>query len=138
MINALQEASPIVTEDGEMEERFKVWTRSVQRETSVGDWQTPTLLNGWLQESFPTDFNDVQFRSLGDKRVEIRGLAVGGTVGQPIFNLPVGFRPLLEYLFVVNSNNAFGRVDITAGGDVQAVTGSNVFFALDGIVFSLD
>lgn len=140
MINNLKDSLPIVDEGLTMSRRFRDWTNDVVRDASVGDWQDVVFENGWSNESFVTDFNDVQFRSLGDKRVEMRGLAVGGTVGTstPIFTLPVGFRPILQYVIVAISNDLLGRVEIKADGGVALSFGSNVYVSLDGMIFSTD
>lgn len=140
MINALKESLAIVDDTGEMKRRFFVWARNVVRDASVGDWIDVEFQNNWENESFGADFNDVQFRSIGNKQVQLRGVAVDGTVGQgtPVFTLPEGFRPILRYMFVAISDNALGRVDVRADGRVSVVLGSNVFVSLDGMVFSLD
>ena len=41
----------------------------------------------------------------------------------------------LAHLRRAISNGAFGQCDVTAAGAVIAVSGSNVSFSLDGIVF---
>ena len=142
MINTLIETVPIVKEAGEeagqMERRFQVWTRNVVRDASVGDWQDVTFENSWV--NFGSTFNDAQFRSIGDKQVQLRGIVKDGTVGSgfPVFTLPEGFRPVKDYIFPVVSNNALGRIDVEDTGGVEVVIGSNVFVSLDGILFSLD
>ena len=70
----------------------------------------------------------------------IDGIAKNGTVGQPIFFLPPGFRcrniSYADQMYAVNSNNALGLVGI-GGSDGRVVlsAGSNVFVYLSGISF---
>ena len=70
----------------------------------------------------------------------IDGIAKNGTVGQPIFCLPPGFRcrniSYADQMYAVNSNNALGLVGI-GGSDGRVVlsAGSNVFVYLSGISF---
>ncbi|WP_342576444.1 hypothetical protein [Paenibacillus sp. FSL M8-0142] len=52
-------------------------------------WITPTLLNGWT--SFGS--NTVQYGKDAIGNVHIQGMAGGGAGEQPMFILPVGFRP---------------------------------------------
>jgi hypothetical protein len=53
-----------------------------------------------------------------------------------IFVLPAGYRPAAEEDFAVDSNNAYGRVDVTPAGYVSCVTGAgNKYVSLDGISF---
>jgi len=103
---------------------------------TLGAWETPTLLNGW------SNFDTSQYTpasycidSLGI--VRIRGLVTSGTVGDttPIFTLPDGFTPPYRHIFSVVSNDALGRVDVDASGNVFVHIGNNAYVSLDGINF---
>jgi len=67
--------------------------------------------------------------------VHLRGLANGGTVGQAIFTLPVGFRPYASCIYPVISNGVFGSLNVNSDGTVVLNAGSNMYVSLDGITF---
>ena len=97
-------------------------------------WTAPTLVNGWA--NFGGGFNSAGYYKRGG-RVYLRGMIAGGTVGMEAFVLPTGFRPPARELHTAISNNALGRVDVLASGNVQISTiASNVFISLDGISFA--
>lgn len=96
-------------------------------------WQTPTLLNNWI--NFGLGYAKAQYYKDKELRVHLKGLVQSGTVGQPIFTLPTGYRPTDRLLFTVTSNNGYGRLDIEPDGDVFLVVGSNTFVSLDGVSF---
>lgn len=102
--------------------------------TTLEDWQVPTLENGWT--IYGPTFSQPGFYKDPLGRVHIRGVVALGTIGQTIFTLPAGYRPLSTVLiFVAIANNAFARVTIYTDGRVVAAVGSNVWFSLDGISF---
>ncbi|MCP1173795.1 hypothetical protein [Ralstonia chuxiongensis] len=96
-------------------------------------WNAPTLQNSWV--NFGGSLNPAGYWKDPHNVVHLRGVVMSGTVNATIFLLPVGYRPANEELFSVVSNNAFGRLDVRAAGDVVLVTGSNSFASLDGITF---
>lgn len=102
---------------------------------AIGAWQTPALLNGWVDYGAP--FNPVGYCVDAFGIVRLRGLAKSGTVGTttPIFQLPTGLIPPNQCAFAVQSNNTIGRVDVDASGNVIVVIGTNAFVSLDGIAF---
>ena len=56
----------------------------------------------------------------------------------PAFTLPAGYRPSSRIVFVVNNSDGFGRVDVSADGQVQIQIPEGrtlSFIALDGISF---
>lgn len=98
-------------------------------------WQTPVLLNGWV--NFDSGYNLAQYRIDGDGVVWLRGLVKDGTFGTNIFNLPTGFRPSHRQLHVVCtwSNNppaGIGRVDVASDGFVSFQYGSSNLVENDG------
>ncbi len=98
------------------------------------DWQTPTLLNGWVYYGAP--YNPPAFFIDKNGIVHLRGLVRTGTMGTSIFTLPAGYRPANRELLVVMTNsNVAGRCDVLADGNVVPLAGSNVWFSLDGISF---
>lgn len=93
----------------------------------------PTLLNSWV--NFGAGFNPAGYYKDPFGIVHLRGLVSTGVVGSNIFVLPAGYRPTNVETFVSNSNNAFGRIDVQASGNVILQVGSNVFASLDGMTF---
>lgn len=93
--------------------------------------------NSWV--NFDTD-RPARY-SLDRGWVSLTGIIKSGTIGAvTAFTLPLGYRPtsVNGLVFPVVSNGAFGRADVFSTGAVQAVTGSNVYFSLDGIRFPVN
>lgn len=67
--------------------------------------------------------------------VHLKGSVSTGTIGTAVFTLPVGYRPKAIVRFAVDSNGAYGMCNVTSAGAVNAATGSNVRFSLDGVRF---
>jgi hypothetical protein len=99
-------------------------------------WTNITYQNGWANYG---GYQIGQFRKAGDV-VQLRGLMQGGTVAgtTPAFTLPSGFRPPAPELFPTIANNAIGRINVFANGDVCSEIGSNAFVGLSGISFSIN
>lgn len=77
-----------------------------------------------------------------DGIVHLRGLMTGCPNGQPIFNLPVGFRPSVRAVFgtIGGAGTYKARVDVMPNGDVQYLWVENcnsntAWLTLDGISF---
>jgi hypothetical protein len=98
-------------------------------------WTAPTFLNSWSNYGAP--FTSAGYYIDGLGIVHLKGMVRNGTISASIFQLPVGFRPLEQYLFVVETNsNANGRVDIQTDGNVIAGANiSNTWVSLDPISF---
>lgn len=102
-------------------------------------WTAPTLLNSWV--NFGGSSQVAQYRKIGD-RVEIRGGVKSGTTN-PIFNLPVGFRPPASVAYLCPASvagTALAYVYVTATGDVTpsgyGTGGTNGYVDLAPISFS--
>lgn len=82
-------------------------------------WETPTLLNSFTNAS---GFN-TYYRKNKLGNVEIMGKLNGGVLSTVIFTLPVDYRPVQRYNFVINANggNGWGYVDTT--GDIVLTGG---------------
>jgi hypothetical protein len=93
------------------------------------------FLNSWV--NFDADRPARYYKDRG--RVFLSGLVKSGTIGGTIFTLPVGYRPasVNGLLFPVVSNGGFGFAAVFSSGVVQANTGSNVYFSLDSISFTI-
>lgn len=100
-----------------------------------------TLQNGW--ENYGAGSETASFYITDDGIVYLSGLVTLGTVGLPIFQLPVGYRPKKELWFLCSSLNgatlAPAHVVVAADGTVVAQHGAgNAFISLDGISFRID
>lgn len=96
----------------------------------------PTLLNG--ATNFGAGFIPAGYYKDNEGLVHLRGLVALGSSGvtQEIFILPPGYRPSSTEMFVTISNQALGRCDVFANGNVVAAIGSNSnFYSLSGITF---
>jgi hypothetical protein len=98
-------------------------------------WLNVTFMNGWT--NYASGFQTAQYRKIGDI-VYLRGLVAGGTVGQPICNLPVGYRPPAHLIFATDTQtNAHGRCDVYSNGNIIHAAGSNTYFSLSTVQFSV-
>jgi hypothetical protein len=88
-------------------------------------WNTPTLLNGWVD--YGGSFHEARYRKLPSGLVEVRGLIKDGTTTSPtvLFILPAGYRPAANLIFATLNGGALGRMDVRASGDVVFVTPSS-------------
>ena len=87
-------------------------------------WQTPTLLNGWV--NFLAGNQSARYRRLSSGLVVIEGVIKSGNQldGTPLFTLPAGFRPSGDILFAASSGSQPAGLTVRPFGDV--VTGYNV------------
>jgi hypothetical protein len=93
----------------------------VEANIVIGAWQTPGLINAWVQLGAPRP--TTQYRKRHVDLLDIRVAVSGGGNGAPIFVLAVGFRPpnLREFMCRCGSGQAV--VNISSDGNVT------VFFA---------
>jgi hypothetical protein len=99
-----------------------------------GPWITPGFAGTWT--NYGSGWQACQYRKVGD-RVYLRGLVAGGVINNPIFILPVGFRPPATVIFSSETNpNAHARIDVQSDGSVVPVFGSNTYVSISGIWFS--
>lgn len=83
-------------------------------------WNTPTLGSGWSSVAGQT----VQWRRYKGV-IYLRGRPTGGASATPLFTLPVGSRPTVQHICVVNNGAATSgggtRVIVETTGAVMAV-----------------
>lgn len=91
-------------------------TKGLKNKADVNqeNWITPTFLNSWVSDATRI----TRYRKRSDGVIEIKGWVSGGTVGQPMFTLPDGYRPPVTRGFVVWADAGYGRLYITNTGDV--------------------
>lgn len=102
--------------------------------TPVLTWYAPTLINTW--ENFGTGYTQAGYSCDGNF-VYLKGLVKSGSIGQPIFVLPEGCRPQNTVILGTISSGLFAELRITPDGRVLPISGSNVWYSLDGISFHI-
>lgn len=107
--------------------------RAVVRKDLDQAWTLPILLNSWKRYSqtyeAPAFYKDIT------GLVRFRGAVASGTINNPIFTLPSGYRPGSREIFVAMSNTGVSQLDVTADGDVIPVSGGTTWFSLSGISY---
>ncbi len=70
-------------------------------------------------------------------RVQIKGWVKNGAIGNAIFKLPKGYRPMETLIFVVNStDNTYATIEIRSDGVVLCRSAGGVtWIMLDNISF---
>ena len=94
-----------------------------------------TFTNSWV--NYGGTYTPAAYRKVNDL-VYLRGLIKNGTISTPAFNLPVGYRPAWDHHFTALSNSLLAGVRVFQDGRVTpGDPGSNLWIALDGIVFGV-
>lgn len=94
-------------------------------------WTPATLQNNWVNYSVP--YTSAAYTKTSSGLVILKGMVKAGTGA--ITTLPPGYRPAGGLIFENSSNQAAGRIDISAAGSVNFNTGGNAWTSLDGIAF---
>ena len=104
---------------------------------TMPSWSDPTLLSGWVYWGLP--HAKPAYTKTSDGVVVVKGIVKSGSTvaGNPIFILPVGYRPSHRLIFLSHTNHAstIGRVDVYPTGEVVFWNGANGVFTLDMIRF---
>lgn len=94
-----------------------------------------TFTNSWV--NYGGTYPPAAYRKINDL-VYLRGLIKSGTISTSAFTLPVGYRPLWDHHFTALSNSLLAGVRVYQNGNVSpGDPGSNLWVALDGIVFGV-
>ena len=110
----------------------------------VGDPGKPAFQNGWDNFNGPgLPHNQVTNQHAAFRKdplgvIHLGGLVAGGTIGQPIFTLPVSHCPFFTKVIPAISNNAFSRITvnrISSGCAVFANFGSSAWVSLEGVSY---
>lgn len=101
---------------------------------STGAWTGFAYDTGW--GDLGAGYQAGQYKKVGDL-VFLRGV-VTRTAGATtlIATLPAGYRPIVNEIYPVPANGAFGYVDIATSGTIT-ITSGNPWVALGGIYFSV-
>jgi hypothetical protein len=116
--------------------RVTALTNRVTALESSGVWKPLLLENGWV--NYGSGFQEAGYRIDPLGVVHLRGLirfdmAKSQSV---IAALPPGIGPTKIELFVVNSSDMVGRVDVNPTGTIVFITGLGNYVSLNGIQFS--
>jgi hypothetical protein len=102
----------------------------------IGAGGQPAFGNFWSNYGGPQ--NTCAFMKDDFGFVHLKGLAKNSNLSNlVIFTLPVAYRPPIENIFSVTSNDSFGSIRVAATGTVTMFTGSGLWISLDGITFRL-
>lgn len=92
--------------------------RFLLRNVTPTEWQTPTLLNSWVNYGF--EWQQARFRREGNT-VHIEGMIKSGTTtpSTVLFVLPDEYRPQNSLYFPCAISGGAGLISITASGQVR-------------------
>jgi len=105
------------------------WAQQITNYVLRTPWTAAPLVNGWVNFAGGA-YQGARYRKVGDV-VEIEGLISTGTLGQPMFTLPTGFRPPLNMQFATTSANNFAAFTVFSTGVVQNINGVNTSFQIN-------
>jgi hypothetical protein len=103
---------------------------------NVGATGEPAFANSWA--NYGSGHAAAGFRKYPDGRVRLRGLLTSGTIGQPAFTLPVGYRPQTTHLISTLSSGGASQLYVNTDGTVNPVSGANAWYSLNGIEFDTE
>ena len=95
--------------------------------------EVTSFSNSWV--NYGGGFPNAAYCKSASGIVSLKGLIKSGTVTSAAFTLPVGFRPLEQNNFIVDSNGALGILVVSSNGEVNPNSGNNGYFWLSGITF---
>ncbi len=95
-------------------------------------WITPAFQNAWGQQ---TNYTPAGYMKDENGWVHLRGGIYGGKAPNPVFTLPVGYRPPGIAVFATSSANGDCRISVTPGGVVTPEVAAQNNPCLDGISF---
>lgn len=103
----------------------------------VGALGEPAFENSWTSFDGGSTYSVPRFRMDHEGWVKLSGLAKSGVLGNAIFTLPEGYRPLRDWFSTSIANNviAYSKVDTLGRVFVASSTGTNAFVTLEDIYF---
>lgn len=96
-------------------------------------WNAVTFLNSWT--NYGGGYHAVGYARDQNGMIHLRGMAAGGTVANPVFNLPAAYRPVSHNYFPGIMTAAYTTIQVQLGGDVVVGSGTNSWVSFDGISF---
>lgn len=111
------------------------WKVPTAAAPSPGAWQTPTLLNGWVNNG--GGWLTAAYRMEADGvTVRLRGSIKNGTSGT-CYTLPPGFRPTGTVFSIgYDSTGSYQLVAVDATSGNVGVAHTNIPVSMDGVTFS--
>lgn len=100
---------------------------------TIENWIAPSFLNGWI--NYGAGYGEAKYYKDPHGRVYLMGLIKSGTLFTSAFQLPVGYRPLADKLYVVMTNDTWGQIRINSNGNVFMQNVSNIYVSLDQLHF---
>ena len=97
----------------------------------IPGWVSPAFENSWVNGSG----GSAAYTKDHMNCTMLRSFITSGVIGQAAFTLPVGYRPVTQESFAVNSNAGLGVVTVFTDGRVIPVAGNNAYVYLSGIRF---
>jgi hypothetical protein len=99
------------------------------------NWTNLSYLNGWATNAGDLAVPAAYYLD-HHGMVHLQGLVTGsGSTATTICQLPVGFRPMEDRVFISNDATSPGRVDVRANGDVVSFYARTSYRTLTGIKF---
>jgi hypothetical protein len=102
----------------------------------VGAAGQPPFQNGWA--AFGSGYALPSFRKWPDGTVSLRGMMVPGTVNQPAFTLPPGYRPTEREVWVRTQTGSPPWGSVFPNGEVVQHLSPGTWVTLDGITFDTE
>ena len=120
----------MVSTDGAGTIIYGTWYQTIYR----GDdgWITPTMANSWVR--YDTTYDNAGYFKDSMNFVHLRGLIRSGTAST-VFQLPVGYRPLMRKIFPSVSNQTISRTDVRPDGWIEFSAYNNAWVSMEGITF---
>ncbi len=94
-------------------------------------WAPLILKGSWTEYGNP--YTTAAYTKTKAGVVVLKGMVKNGT--DVIGSLPADYSPEKAMMFPVSTNQAIGRLDIRANGEVDAEVGNSAWFSLDGVAF---
>ena len=94
-------------------------------------WTYANLQNGWnCYQPSEANYACPSYTLSSGNLLLIRGLAAGGDPSQPVFQLPIGLRPMQRIMFTTFGDDTAQRVDVLPDGRIYPGNGS-LYLSLD-------
>jgi hypothetical protein len=101
----------------------------------VGNRNEPAFKNGWAHFAGPFQFSPARFRKDEVGCVHLDGMVNTGTLNQPIFTLPPGYRPAYAVNIPIITSGDVRFLGINPNGDVIANWSTGGWLSLSSVHF---
>lgn len=128
-----EQFSRMVSTDGAGTMIYGTWYQSIIRGDTA--WTTPTMANSWVR--YDLTYDTAGYYKDNNGFVHLRGLVRSGTAST-VFQLPVGYRPLMRKIFPSVSNQTISRTDVRPDGWIEFSAYNNAWVSMEGITFKAE